>query len=244
MQSILFKSRCRPAQRSRTPNLFLRKGRPQLEIIFEDWGLIEYQRALDKQLEYIEKVSTNPNHPDYLIFCTHPAVVTIGRQTQDGDVFSFDGPVIEVSRGGRATYHGPSQLVVYPMMNLKIPRKNRKPQEVQGFIRSLEEAIVKTLADYGIAAKGKTASTGKSDLQDTGVWVQEKKIASIGIAVRKWISFHGAAINVLQDVTAFQGLKPCGYEGSVMTSLQEVINSPIDIAEFKSRLRNHCFREL
>lgn len=209
-------------------------------MIFEDWGLIDYQVALDKQLHYVDHVTADPQHPGYLIFCTHPAVVTTGRQTQPDDIFDWPGPVIEVSRGGRATYHGPSQVVVYPILNLKATRHDRGPQEIRGFIRSLEHAIIQTLKNYNITAIGKIQTKEESNLQDTGVWIESKKVASIGIAVRRWVSFHGAAINVFSDRSAFQGLNPCGYEPSIMISLEDHLQKKIDGDTFKEILKMNC----
>lgn len=202
-------------------------------MIFEDWDLIDYQTALQKQLEYVEKVSADENHPGFLIFCTHPAVVTTGRQTEPSDIFAWQGPVIEISRGGKATYHGPSQVIVYPILNLKNSRAGRAPQEIRGYLRDFEQAIVNTLKHYDIPATG-----NKSDkVEDTGVWIESQKIASLGIAVKKWISFHGAAINVLHDPTAFQGINPCGYKTETMTSVEKILNKKINLDEFKQQLR-------
>lgn len=209
-------------------------------MIVEDWGLIDYEQALKKQTEFLEVVAANSQHPGFLIFCIHPAVVTTGRQTKSDDIFAWTGSVVEVSRGGRATYHGPSQVVIYPIINLKNSRSNRGPQEIRGFIRSLEQCIVLTLAEYGLQSTGKTAANKDSALEDTGVWIGDKKIASIGIAVRKWISFHGAAINVLADASAFQGLNPCGYQSSVMTSLESYLKEKVDVNSFKEKLKKHC----
>jgi lipoyl(octanoyl) transferase len=206
-------------------------------MIFEDWGLIEYETALKKQIEYVEIVSSIENHPGFLIFCNHPAVVTVGRQTEATDLFAWLGPVVEVSRGGRATYHGPSQVVVYPIINIKQPRKNRGPQEVRGFLRALENAIVETLKTYQIFAHGKTSNDTESGLEDTGVWISDKKIASCGIAVKKWITFHGAAINVFDDPDAFLGINPCGYSSNTMISLEKILNQTINIDQFKLTLR-------
>ncbi len=213
-------------------------------MIFEDWGLIDYEMALSKQLAAVEIVIADADHPGFLIFCTHPAVVTTGRQTKPDDIFAWKGPIIEVSRGGRATYHGPSQVVVYPILNLKKTRHNRKPQEIRGYIRALEQAIVNTLLTYHIQAVGKVQSEFKSDLLDTGVWVDQQKVASIGIAVRQWVAFHGAAINVENDVTAFQGLHPCGYKSSIMTNLEKLTSEKIDCDRFKEILKNNCFELL
>jgi lipoyl(octanoyl) transferase len=213
-------------------------------MIFEDWGLIDYESALKKQTEYVEIVSLAENHPGFLIFCSHPAVVTVGRQTQATDLYAWTGPVIDVSRGGRATYHGPSQIVVYPIINIKAPRKNRGSQEVRGFLRALESAIVETLKTYSISAHGKTSDKSESGLEDTGVWVQDKKIASCGIAVKKWITFHGAAINVFDDVTAFAGINPCGYKPDTMISLEKLLNSKVDLNLFKLTLKSKLIENL
>lgn len=208
-------------------------------MIFEDWGLIHYDEALKKQLDYVELVSNDTNHPGFLIFCSHPPVVTTGRQTQPDDITTWNGPVIEVSRGGRATYHGPSQLVVYPIINIKNPRKNRGPQEIRGFIKDFEEAIVLTLKKYEIDSIGKTSDKG----EDTGVWVCtsgfEKKIASLGIALKKWITYHGAAINLTNDPTAFSGINPCGFKSEIMISVEKILNQKTNIEEFKKTLQSY-----
>ena len=213
-------------------------------MIFEDWGLIDYETALKKQIEYVEIVFTSENHPGFLIFCTHPAVVTVGRQTAPNDLFAWSGKVIEVSRGGRATYHGPSQIVAYPIVNIKHARKDRGPQEVRGFLRALENAIVLTLKKYSISAHGKTTEKSESALEDTGVWVVDKKVASCGIAVKKWITFHGAAINFSEDPMAFFGINPCGYKSETMTSLEKLLNHKIDIEQFKLTLRSNLIDSL
>ncbi len=213
-------------------------------MIFEDWGLIDYKTALKKQIEYVEIVSSTENHSGFLIFCTHPAVVTVGRQTEDTDLFAWTGPVVEVSRGGRATYHGPSQIVVYPIINIKQPRKNRGPQEVRGFLRALESSIVQTLKTYLVTAHGKTSEKIESGLADTGVWVDDKKIASCGIAVKKWITFHGAAININDDPTAFAGINPCGYKSETMISLEKILNQKMDIDQFKLTLKTNLLDHL
>ncbi len=188
-------------------------------MIFEDWGLVPYNEALNKQLSYLEildaALSKGENHPGFLIFCTHPAVVTTGRQTKPDDIFSWTGGVIEISRGGRATYHGPSQIVVYPIINLKNPRKSRGAQEIRGYLRDFEKAIVLTLKEFGIDAVGKTTQKipgEQAETDETGVWVGSQKIASLGIAVKKWMTYHGAAVNFLDDASAFVGINPCGFK--------------------------------
>lgn len=204
-----------------------------------DWGLIEYTKAQEKQLELVQEVAADENHPGYIIFCTHPHVVTTGRQTQPEDVFGFKGPVIEVTRGGRATYHGPSQLVIYPILNLKKPRAQRGSQEIRGYLRDFEKAIVQTLSLFGINAVGKTAQKlagAEAETDETGVWVGHQKIASLGIAVKKWVCYHGAAINLDYDPEAFQGLNPCGFKSSTMTSVETILNQKVNRSSFQNQL--------
>lgn len=223
-------------------------------MIFEDWGLISYEEAMRKQLEYVEKLDAALNagdhHPGFLIFCSHPAVVTTGRQTQPSDIFSWQGPVIEVSRGGRATYHGPSQIVVYPIISLKNPRGKkaesdelRVAQDVRGYLRTFEAAIVKTLKSYGIIAEGKTPQKmpgQATETDETGVWIGHQKIASLGIAVKKWITYHGAAINFYNDPTAFTGINPCGFKTETMISVEKILSpNQISVEDFKNTLRSN-----
>ncbi len=213
-------------------------------MIFEDWGLIDYESALKKQLEYVDQVASDDNHPGFLIFCTHPAVVTTGRQTKPEDIFAWQGPVVEISRGGQATYHGPSQVVVYPIINLKKPRAGRGAQEIRGYLRDFENAIVQTLKGFDVPAEGN--QTDK--VEDTGVWLKTplglKKIASLGIAVKKWVTFHGAAINVLDDASAFQGINPCGYKSDTMISVEKFLGQKIKAEDFKLRLRSELEKSL
>ena len=214
------------------PNLLIHNQ----DLTFEDWGLVDYSQALERQLALLEKVAENDS-AGVIVFCTHPPVVTLGRATQADDITEWQGPRVEVSRGGRATYHGPSQLVVYPIVNLKRPRKNRQEKEIVGFLRDFENAIVKTLAGYGLQAQGKSLQKKSEGSEDaTGVWVNEKKIASLGIAVKKWISYHGAAINLDSDPKAFQGLMPCGFSPQVMTCLEACLGQAVSREEFKLKL--------
>lgn len=211
-----------------------------MSLNFENWGLIDYVEALKKQEQYVEQIKLGEKEST-VILCSHPAVVTLGRATQSGDLCGWQGSVFEVSRGGRATYHGPSQLVVYPLISIKKPRKNSGPQDIGAFLRDFENAIVKTLGDLNIKSVGKSLQK-KTDqslgTQETGVWVQNKKIASLGLAIRHWITFHGAAINVEFDPKAFQGMKPCGFESSVMTSIEEQLGAIPDRQFIIDRLMN------
>lgn len=210
------------------------------QLTFEDWGLIDYQTALDKQLALVEDV-VQSGRLGTLVFCSHPHVVTLGRKTQEGDVFAWDGPILEVSRGGRATYHGPSQLVVYPIMNLDKARPHRGPRDIGKFLRALEDGIVKVLALYGVSAVGKTLQAKSATAEaseETGVWVGQQKIASLGIAVKKWVTYHGAAINLEEDAKSFAGMRPCGFSHDIMVNLQKILGNNVNRQEFQNHLKN------
>lgn len=213
-------------------------------LIVQDWGLIDYNEALERQLQLVQEVAEK-EIPGYLVFCTHPPVVTKGRATQDNDIFAWDGPIIEVSRGGRATYHGPSQIVIYPILNLKLARGGRKEKEIVGYLRALEDAIVTTLQEYGVQSQGRSLQKKENSEDDeTGVWVGSRKIASLGVAVKKWVTYHGAAINILKDPKAFMGINPCGFQSHVAVSLEEISSKPVSYDEVKNRLRHNLSEKL
>lgn len=196
-----------------------------MSFIFENWGLVDYIQALKKQESYVEQINEE-QRGDTIIFCTHNPIVTLGRGTQAGDVFAWDGPIAEVSRGGRATYHGPSQIVIYPIVSIKKSREKSGPNDVGAFLRDFENAIVKALSEFGIVAQGKSyqkKNIEDSPSEETGVWVKDRKLASLGLSIRHWVTFHGAAINFNKDENAFLGMKPCGFQSSVMTSIEELL---------------------
>jgi lipoyl(octanoyl) transferase len=147
--------------------------------------------------------------PDALLVLEHPPVYTLGRGADarflgvaaDGDV-----PVVRVGRGGQVTYHGPGQLVGYPILGLRDLRP-----DVRWYVRGLEEVLIDALADLAIAAVRRPGLTG--------VWVGPRKIGSIGVAIRRWVTWHGFALNVAPDVSGFAAITPCGIDGVVMTSV-------------------------
>lgn len=201
----------------------------------QDWGLIDYDEALKKQEGLVDGIASGTG---VLVFCAHPPTVTLGRKTEAEDVFAWDGPRFEINRGGRATYHGPSQIVIYPIWNLGVegaefswPRR-----DIHFYLRSLEQVLIKTVGDFGITATNKS---GREDLRstadDTGLWVNGRKLGSIGIGVRKWISFHGIALNLEYDPQAFQGIRPCGFTSDVMVSMEELLGTKPDRSEVQRR---------
>lgn len=221
-----FKNPWGPMVNPPTPSLGLSEG---IQVL--DLDLVEYEHALSLQLAEVEQIWKSQSQGK-VFFCRHPEIVTLGRSTQRDDVTSWDGPVLEVSRGGRATYHGPSQLVIYPLLNLNFAGKKRRARDINSYLRNFEQALVETLGVFGIKAEGKSLE----DNQDTGIWVGSKKIASLGVAVRHWVSYHGAAINIEEDPRAFRGIRPCGLESSVMTSVEKEIGRKISIWELQQQL--------
>lgn len=211
---------------------------------FQDWGLIDYEEALKRQESLVEETAAKKS-AGTLVFCTHSPIVTLGRKTQEGDVCGWQGPLVEISRGGRATYHGPSQLLVYPIYNLDFDRPESPKRDIAWYLRNFENSIVDTLAAFGIEAQGrslqkKTPSETAED--ETGVWVGPRKIASLGIGVRKWVCFHGAAINLDRDPQAFQGMRPCGFTRETMISLEDLLGSRVDREAFSEELRRQFGR--
>jgi lipoate-protein ligase B len=151
---------------------------------------------------------------DWLLYPDHPPVLTVGRNPSDGnlradgDTLSALGvEVFEVTRGGDVTWHGPGQLVGYPIVAL-----DRVKRDLHRWLRTLEEALIRSLARHGIVSE---RSPGR-----TGVWVGDRKIASIGVAVRRWVGYHGFALNVRPDLSGFSLIHPCGLKGVRMTSME------------------------
>ncbi len=216
-----------------------------MSLIFEDWGLIAYPEAAKKQLQYVDELVASQRR-DTIVFCSHPPTITKGRATKEDDIFNWQGEVLAVSRGGRATYHGPSQLVIYPIIDLSIERKNLKAKDLHGLMRTLEETTCLALKEFGIKTGGqaKAIPVGEDEEVDaTGVWYEDKKLASIGIAVRKWISYHGIAINLEHDPNAFKGLNPCGFQSETMTDVESILGYAVSREQFsefmKLRLKDY-----
>ncbi len=187
--------------------------------------LVPLDRAREFQLELLEKRARG-EISDTVLFVEHPSTITQGRGLQwTGQPRERHMPLpvlpkeivfTESERGGDLTWHGPGQLVIYPIV--KLDGSGFGPNhDVTGYLRKLERVLIAVLEDYGLR--------GEMREQATGVWVGEKKIASIGIAVRKWVTYHGAALNVVNDLAPFQLFSPCGYSSEVMTSLAQIVNN-------------------
>jgi lipoyl(octanoyl) transferase len=184
-------------------------------------GRIGFEQALALQEEIVRrKIDTGA--PDELLLLEHDPVYTIGRtpdQSSLREAAQLPHPVVQINRGGQATYHGPGQLVGYPILDLK-----KRGQDLHRYLRLLEEILIETLLGYGIRAERRDGLTG--------VWIGEKKIASIGVGVRHWISMHGFAINICGDLSPFYNITPCGIAGVEMTSVERECGRAVDVKTF------------
>lgn len=196
-------------------------------------GLVDYQKAWDVQRTIHEEVASG-TRPNTLLLLEHPSVYTAGRRTDVSERPSDGTPVIDVDRGGRITWHGPGQLVGYPIVKL------HKPTELVGFVREIESALIRVCEDLGIAA---LRVEGRS-----GVWIRDakgdRKIAAIGIRVAKGVSMHGFALNVNPDLAAFSQIVPCGIADADVTSLEVELARLITIEEVAPLVERHVFESL
>lgn len=181
-------------------------------------GSVEYQRALALQ-DALAAARHAEVIGDILLTLEHPHVYTLGRGASERYLTAPPAgvPVYRVSRGGQVTYHGPGQLVCYPILKLQGPAR-----DVHAYLRALESVIIQTLSEYGIRA-GRRAGL-------TGAWVGQRKIASIGVGIRRWITLHGLALNVATDLSFFKFIVPCGIEGCAMTSIAAEGRTDVTVA--------------
>ncbi|MEY2709260.1 MAG: hypothetical protein RL031_133 [Actinomycetota bacterium] len=189
-------------------------------IVISRAGLVGYEAALEMQRQFHKEIIAG-TRSNSLILLEHPSVYTAGKRTQDFERPSDGTPVIDVDRGGRITWHGPGQLVGYPIVKLL------KPTELVGFVRTLESALIEVCARFGITAQ---RVDGRS-----GVWVcdekGERKIAAIGIRVASGVTMHGFALNVSPDLTAFGQIVPCGIDDAAVTSMARELGREIAVSE-------------
>lgn len=189
-----------------------------------DLGLIEFEKASLFQKQIFEEVKKGA-FASALIACRHYPVITLGRLAKRENILASDEmlsdrgiKIFKTDRGGDVTYHGPGQLVVYPILNLNLTKK-----DLHFALRNMEDVVIDTLAEFGVYADRKVNATG--------VWLGEKKIASIGIAVKNWITYHGVAINIRSDdLKSFSLIRPCGMD-IMMTSLECSLGRKIDFSQ-------------
>ncbi len=227
------------------------------KVIFQDWGLIDYKEAWNKQEalfadtvalktlirnrlitsegdEYHEYTPT----PNYLVFCEHPHVYTLGKSGKPEHLLLDEKGLKEkqasyyaINRGGDITYHGPGQIVGYPILDL-----DNFFTDIHLYLRMLEEAVILTLADYGLNA-GRYPGY-------TGVWFDAdnknaRKICAMGVRCSRWVTMHGMAFNINADLGYFKNIVPCGIDDKDVTSMQKELGRKIDIEEVKKNLKRH-----
>lgn len=193
-------------------------------VALRDLGLVDYREAWEYQRALVRQRQEDAIG-DTLLLLEHPSVYTVGRSGRAEGLTDLEIPVLEVERGGDVTYHGPGQLVGYPILALP-----RGKLEIKGFIRNLEEVLIRTVADLGVeAGRGPHA----------GLWLGPRKLGSIGVAVKGHVTYHGFALNVNNELEPFLRIRPCGLDGSTLTSLREVLGHPVSMARAKESLVAH-----
>lgn len=173
-------------------------------------GLGDYAQVLAYQEELVAAHQVDLEREDEMVFVEHAPVYTMGRMRDQSSLRNpqnLPHPVVEINRGGQATYHGPGQLVGYPIMNL-----NKRGRDIHHYINNLEEALILACAEYGVMTRRRP--------ELTGVWVEDRKLASIGVGLKKWVTMHGFALNIeASSLQGFQAITPCGITGVQMTCL-------------------------
>jgi lipoyl(octanoyl) transferase len=195
----------------------------------EWFGRIDYLAGLRIQEERLDDCLTRGE--ESVILLEHEPVYTIGRLLDKSSLRAIDRlpyPVFETNRGGQATYHGPGQLVGYPILDLRA-----RGRDLHGYLRKLEDLLIDLLEEFGVP--------GRKIEGKTGVWVQDRKIASIGVGVRKWVTMHGFALNVAGDLSGFSSITPCGLSGVQMTSISQEAGAEVSLGTVRENL-SPCLR--
>lgn len=218
------------------------------KVFFQDWGLVDYQGAWDRQelifANIVKQKTDNRTNgtqlptDNYLIFVEHPHVYTLGKSGKPENLLLDEAGLLEkravyykINRGGDITYHGPGQLVGYPILDL-----DNFFTDIHRYMRTIEEAVILTLADYGVVA-GRYPGY-------TGVWLDAdnsnaRKICAIGVRASRWVTMHGFAFNINTDLSYFNNIIPCGIEDKAVASLQGELGREVDIEEVKTKLKRH-----
>lgn len=168
---------------------------------------------------------------DVLLLTEHDPVVTVGRGAGLESAGTVNVPIVAVERGGEATFHGPGQVVGYPIVLLEESRR-----DLHRWLRGLEEIVIATLLDFDV--------TGERKAGFSGVWIGPRKVCSVGVAVRRWVTWHGFALNVATDLSGFRAFQPCGLDPDVMTRLADHVAQPVTMAQVEDRLAENATRIL
>ncbi|PWH84642.1 lipoyl(octanoyl) transferase LipB [Brumimicrobium oceani] len=219
------------------------------EVVLEDLGSIDYKKAWDYQEKLfkstvdlkieIRRNESSESTKNYLLFCEHPHVYTLGKSGDQTHLLlsedrleEINATYYKINRGGDITYHGPGQLVMYPIFDLE----SYFFTDIHKYMRFLEEAVIRTLAEYGV-------DSGRVEGY-TGVWLdggtaKERKICAMGVKSSRWVTMHGIGFNVNTDLNYFNYIVPCGIEDKSVTSLEKELGHPVDMDEVKSKLQYH-----
>ena len=216
------------------------------QVKFTDLGLMDYKEAWDYQEELFKQVvdiklanrqqNTEKPTPNFLLFCQHPHVFTLGKSgsidhllVSEEELDRKEATFYKINRGGDITYHGPGQLVAYPILDL-----DNFFTDIHRYVRFLEEAVIRTCADYGIAAERIPGLTG--------VWItggMPRKICAIGVKSSRWVTMHGLALNVNTDLSYFGSIVPCGIDDKAVTSLRQELGREVSLEEAGEKLKHH-----
>jgi lipoyl(octanoyl) transferase len=195
-------------------------------------GLMPYAEAHGLQQELVEKRKLD-EIPDQLLLLEHPHVITLGRAANGANVLvdaealaRFGVELFETGRGGDVTYHGPGQLVGYPIIKLAPDRR-----DIRRYVRDLEEVLIRTAADFGVTAERIEGLTG--------VWAGKEKLGAIGVRISRWVTMHGFAFNVTTDLKYFRLIVPCGIRNHGVTSLHKLLGSPVEMSDVREVITRH-----
>jgi lipoyl(octanoyl) transferase len=219
-----------------------------VKVVFQDLGHIDYKQAWDYQEKLFDQIiaikrqnrreETSLETQSYLLFCEHPHVYTLGKSGDEKNLLvneeylkSRGATFHKINRGGDITYHGPGQIVGYPILDLE-----NFFTDIHKYLRFLEEAVILTLAEYGI-------ESGRSD-GETGVWLESgtenaRKICALGVRSSRWVTMHGFAFNVNPDLNYFGNIIPCGIVDKSVTSMEQELGKKVDIQEVRNKLKVH-----
>lgn len=215
---------------------------------FIDWGITDYQDAWDRQEAVFKEIvaikgenrtnGTEIETPNYLIFCEHPHVYTLGKSGKPENLLldeqglkEKEATYYKINRGGDITYHGPGQIVGYPILDL-----DNFFTDIHLYLRTLEEAIILTLKDYGIEAGRYPGYTGVWLDADNG---KARKICAMGVRCSRWVTMHGFAFNVNANLSYFKNIVPCGIDDKDVTSMERELGRKLDMEEVKTKLKQH-----
>jgi lipoyl(octanoyl) transferase len=209
-------------------------GSPDTSFRSRWLGCMSFGDALAMQEELVAKKRSDQSLGDELFLLEHEPVYTIGRTPDQSSLRGaahLPHPLFPINRGGQATYHGPGQLIGYPIIDLR-----RYGQDLHRYLRWIEALLIDTLAEFGIAARTHAGLTG--------VWIEDRKIASIGVGVRHWITMHGFALNVGGDLTPFDQIMPCGIANVTMTSIERETGTTWPLSDVASRVQSIALRRI